>query len=80
MDDKTMSTEEFAEILHDRYFYDALIDELYWEQAPNKTNQMLDATLEEAKRQGITLTDANTWVGYDEYFYNMYDCTEKGLS
>lgn len=75
-----MSTEEYAEMLANTGFYDEIIDEMFWEREQNKTDKLLDVTIEHAKAAGVVLTDAETWGGYDEYFGNMYACTEKGLS
>ena len=60
------------------YIYETVIQEQYWEDGYD--GQQLFALLKErAAEQGITLTDIETFND-DRFFYDVYQCTEKGLS
>jgi hypothetical protein len=69
-----MSCADFAESID----FTTQIDEQYWDGGVN-TDQMFERLIREAKEDGVTLVDSDTW-DYDTYFYDLYCDTEKGLS
>lgn len=69
-----MKCEDFA----DREDFSEMCDEMYWEDNFD-ADRFLDALVFRASEQRVRLTDIFEW-DYDKYFWNMYRCTEKGLS
>ena len=76
---EAMTCEEF----YDSYssaqdMIDEYVQDQYWDGGCN-TESMFRALCALAKEKGVTLTDEADW-SYDDFFYNVYQCTEKGLS
>jgi hypothetical protein len=57
---------------------DRIIQEQYWDGGVN-TDALFDSMKRDAAKDGVTLTDTDTW-DYEDFFYQTYRDTEKGLS
>lgn len=75
---QTLTCEEYAEQLDQNYGFEQIIDEMYRDGGCD-TNRMFKYVVASAQGDGVTLTDADSWI-YDAYLYNIYQSTEKGLS
>ena len=77
--DTIMTCEEFYDADSNvSYIYETVIQEQYW--ADGYDGRQLFALLKKrAAEQGVTLTDIVTFND-DRFFYDVYQCTEKGLS
>lgn len=75
---KTMTYLEFAETLANNDFFDDYIQDSFWTKE-FKTSKCLAMMETEAKQQKITLTNEEDF-DYDKFFFDLYNCTEKGLS
>jgi hypothetical protein len=78
MNNKTMSCEDFAELLDNNYFFDQLVDEQYWTDG-FKADPFFTDLKDEAKKRGIVLSNVDDF-DYEKYFQNVYSSSEKGLS
>jgi hypothetical protein len=75
-----MTCDEFVEgyMLDDRDF-DSLIDEMLRIDGGPSSEKMFNFMKDLAKEEGVRLTDIEDF-DYDDYFYEVYKNTEKGLS
>jgi hypothetical protein len=73
-----MKCEDLADKLANGDRFDTYIQESFWERN-FKTSACLEILVDEANERSIQLVDLDEW-DFDKYFYNMYRCTEKGLS
>lgn len=67
----------FETLLRDGFF-DEVMDSMFWGDGLN-TDTLLKIGLKEAEADEIELTGLDTF-DYDDFFYNAYQCAEKGLS
>lgn len=74
-----MTCEEFFESYMDAgNHWNTLADEMYWE-GRFSADQCFASMRRMAEREGVTLTDVAAFQ-YEDFFYNAYRNTEKGLS
>lgn len=71
---KSMTFEQFA----DTEDYNEIIDEMYWEDNYS-SERLFERTILAATKEGVIITDKDD-CDYDGYFWNVWQCTEKGLS
>lgn len=69
---------DYAEGFVETREFNTYVDEAYWERNFS-TDVCLDWMLDRAKQEQIELTHVEDF-DYDTFFYNAYQCTEKGLS
>lgn len=74
----SMTCEQFANSLWNDMFFDPIIDDMYWSR-DYRSETLLNAMKAEAQERGVLLEDLGNW-DYDEFFYEIYCSTEKGLS
>lgn len=75
---QVMTCEEYGEHFFMTYKFDQICDEMYWEGGVN-TDRLFEIMRADAEAEGIVLSDSSEW-DYDTFFYNAYQCAEKGLS
>lgn len=68
----------YFETLMNDGFFDEVMDSMHWSDSFN-TETLLQIGLKEAAADEIELTGLDSF-DYDTFFYNAYQCTEKGLS
>lgn len=73
-----MSCRAFADLLDNTYFFDDVVDGAFWNKS-FKSETFFEAMKAEAERRDISLSDSEEW-DYENYFWNLYQCSEKGLS
>lgn len=73
-----MTCEAFAERMDFDTWLSTYIDESHWDDSFD-TEFAFERLIASAEHNGVRLTDADTW-DYDRYFWNAYQCAEKGLS
>jgi hypothetical protein len=72
-----VTCEEFYDS-HCSDWVDEMMQEQFWDGGVD-TNKITDAFLAWAYQKNIQLTDLESFDS-DKFFYNIYQCTEKGLS
>lgn len=75
---KRITYQEFADRLENTYFFDSLIDEMYWSDSFS-AGRFVSALEAEAERQGAQLIGIGQF-DYEDYFWQLYAASEKGLS
>jgi hypothetical protein len=77
---KTMACKDYLDSV-DYHRIDTWVDECYYDggMTSKDMENMFNTLVKEAKEQGITLVDEADF-DYENYFENVYDCAEKGLS
>lgn len=70
--------EIYADYFADTNWMNEYIQESYWEDNFS-TRHCLEAMLASAKADNLELIGLDEF-DYDTFFYNAYDCAEKGLS
>lgn len=77
--DTRLTCEEFYEAYAVDHI-DEVIQDLFWDDpAIDRMLIIFESLKRLAKKEGVFLTDVNSW-DYDAFFYNIWECTEKGLS
>lgn len=75
-----MNIKHYAEKLADAGYYEPMIQEYSWsDKSTSITDEMFEATLSHAARADVQLSNVESF-DYDQFFHNIYSCTEKGLS
>ena len=77
MSDK-MTCEQFFDKHYDDHDLSSWIDEMYWERSFS-SEKIFNDMVKAADSLKIELTDKDDF-DYEEFFWNVYQCTEKGLS
>ncbi len=75
---KTIEAKDYAEGFVETHDFNEYIDESYWDRDFD-TDHCLEWMLSDAKKEGYELTNVDAF-DHDGFFYNVYKCTEKGLS
>lgn len=73
-----MSAEEYAEAFVDTKAFDEYVQDSYW-QDNFSTDRCLEMMKEFAAGETVALTGIDEFE-YDKFFYDTYECMEKGLS
>lgn len=77
---KKMTFEECFEGFNYEKIADEMIQEMAFEgYSSKKFEDLANDIIAEAERKGFIVSDKDTFKT-DEFFYNLYMCTEKGLS
>lgn len=75
---ETMNIKDYADHIYSRGGYDQIFDEMLRVDGYS-SDRLLAFVKSEAAREGVELTGEDTFE-YDDYFWNVWKTTEKGLS
>jgi hypothetical protein len=74
-----MLCQDYADMLDNNYFFQSMVEDAYWSKSGPQPADFFARMVEQAVKDKIVLIDMETF-DYEEYFYNLYEHTEKGLS
>lgn len=77
-DTRELTFKVFADELADSRRYDYIIDEMFWGDGYS-AEQFYKLTVSIAETEKVIIIDKDDF-SYDEYFWNLWQSTEKGLS
>lgn len=74
------SFHDYAERTKNQEMMDEIIQEMVWDgDGSFNADKLLKAIVDAAEKDGVIITDKDEF-NYHDYFYNIWQCTEKGLS